>query len=290
MGITVFDRENKTSYEEKQYGGKKLMFLYNTIPGRAVLRFFTSKAYSARNAKANSKKSSAKKIKSFVKRYQIHMSDFEDREYDSFTDFFVRKTKDGQRPVSRNAKDLISVADSKLLAYTIDCDLKMKIKNSVYTADELLRDNGLAEAYKNGMCLVFRLSVDDCHRYMFLDDGELLQTKGIEGVLHTVTPIAAKKYKAFSENYRVCSLLLTENFGEVVQIEVGALLVGKINNHPVKSFKRGDEKGWFELGGSTVILLFKENCIRLDSDITGYSNRGIETRVKAGEKIGVSLC
>ena len=290
MGITVFDRAKKTSYEEKQYGRKKLVFLYNTIAGRVVLRLFISKAYSDWNAKANNKKSSAKKINAFIKKYQIDTNDFEEKKYTSFNDFFVRKIKGGKRPVSGQEKDLISVADSKLLVHKIDGNLKIQIKNSVYTVDELIQDEHLAQSYKNGMCLVFRLSVDDYHRYIYLDDGELEKTKEIKGVLHTVTPIAAKKYKAFSENHRICSLLSTENFGEVVQIEIGAILVGKINNHPVKTFKRGDEKGFFELGGSTVVLLFKENCIQVDGDIIAYSNKGIEARVKSGEKIGVSIC
>jgi len=289
MGIAVFDRERKTSYEEKQYGRKKLVFLYNTAIGRAVLKLFVSRAYSGWSAKSNNKKRSARKIDSFVKKYQINAEDFEEREYTSFNDFFIRKIKDGKRPVSMEGKALVSVADSKLLVYEIGNDLKIQIKNSFYTVEELTHDKNLAEKYKNGICLVFRLSVDDCHRYIFLDDGELIKTKEIEGVLHTVTPIAAKKHKAFSENYRICSVLATKHFGDVVQIEIGAILVGKINNHPVKAFKRGDEKGWFELGGSTIVLLFEENCISLDNDIISFSNKGIETKVKQGEKIGIRI-
>jgi len=290
MGIIVFDRKKKTSYEETQYGRKKLVFLYNTLVGRVILRLFISRTYSAWNAKANSKKRSAKKIHPFVKKHQINMADFEDREYASFNDFFVRKIKSGKRPVSMEADDLISVADSKLLVYEIDHELKIQIKNSVYTVDELIRDKKSAQSYKNGRCLVFRLSVDDYHRYIFLDDGVLIKTKEIDGALHTVTPIAAKRYKVFSENHRVCSLLSTKNFGEVMQIEIGAILVGKIKNHPVKTFGRGDEKGFFELGGSTIVLLFEESRIRIDRDIIDCSSKGIETKVKSGEKIGVRVC
>lgn len=290
MKIIVFDRERKITYTEKQYGRKKLVFLYHTLLGRVILKFFISRAYSQWSARADNKKGSAKKIGSFIKTYQINTEDFEDKEYTSFNDFFARRIKNGKRPVSLDGKDLISIADAKLLVYGIENDLKIKMKNSIYTVEELIQDKNLAGEYKNGICLVFRLSVDDCHRYIYLDDGDLIKTKKIEGVLHTVTPIAAKKYKVFSENYRVCSLLSTKNFGEVTQIEIGAILVGKINNHQMKKFKRGDEKGWFEFGGSTIVLLFKENCISVDSDIIAYSKRSIETKVKLGEKIGMRTC
>ena len=81
-------------------------------------------------------------------------------------------------------------------------------------------------------------------------------------------------------------MLKTRNFGTMIQIEVGALLVGKIQNHPVTEFKKGDEKGYFELGGSTIILLTQSN-IAVDEDILENSRKGIETKVHYSERIGV---
>ena len=69
-------------------------------------------------------------------------------------------------------------------------------------------------------------------------------------------------------------------------MEVGALMVGKIVNHEVKSFKKGDEKGYFLFGGSTVVIIVKENEIEIDKDILENSKKGIETRINARETIG----
>ena len=70
-------------------------------------------------------------------------------------------------------------------------------------------------------------------------------------------------------------------------MEVGALLVGKIVNlHQRAEVKRGQEKGFFQFGGSTVVLLTKENTVLVDEDILENSKDGIETIVKYGEKIG----
>jgi phosphatidylserine decarboxylase len=79
----------------------------------------------------------------------------------------------------------------------------------------------------------------------------------------------------------------TENFGKVIQVEVGAMCVGKIKNlHQEHSFSRGEEKGMFEFGGSTIVLLVKNDVVRIDEDLLSNTAQGIETVVKMGEKIG----
>lgn len=286
MEVRVYNRRFSEVNIEEQFKTKQSDFLYNTTAGRVLLRFIASKTFSRLNAVSNSGKKSVKKIKPFIEKYGIDMSDFEAREYRSFNDFFSRQCLPGKRPFSDSKDDLIAVADSKLTVYSIDDELKIKIKNSVYTVEELVRDSKIANGYTGGICLVFRLTVDDYHRYCFFDSGKVLGTKTINGCLHTVGPVSADRYKVFSENCRSVSLIKTENFGDAVYIEVGALLVGKIINHPVADFAKGDEKGWFQMGGSTVVILLKSGTVNIDADILEYSNQDIETKVKMGEKIG----
>jgi len=282
----IYDRKKKVFYEDKQYGGKALHILYETVPGRYILKFFIAgKGFSKLNAKRNSTRKSAKKIPSFVEEYKIAMSDFEEREYTSFSDFFTRKLAQGKRTFSTDENDFISVADSKLLCYRITNDGKIPIKNSIYTARELI-DEELSEDFYGGYCLVFRLTVDDYHRYCFFDHGTVVHRKYINGKLHTVSPISSKRYKVFSENCRSVSYLNTENFGFCYQIEIGALLVGKIKNHPLVHFRKGEEKGFFEMGGSTCVVLVKRDVLKPDEDILKHSERGIETKVLIGERIG----
>ena len=76
----------------------------------------------------------------------------------------------------------------------------------------------------------------------------------------------------------------TKNVGDIVEIEVGSLMVGKIINHDIKKFARGNEKGYFKFGGSTIVLLV--NDIEIDEDILENSKNDLETVVKLGEKIG----
>jgi phosphatidylserine decarboxylase len=130
------------------------------------------------------------------------------------------------------------------------------------------------------------LTADNYHRYHFVDDGTIIDHKKIKGKLHTVSPISEKRYRVYIENQREVTHLATKHLGDVVQIEVGALQIGKITNHSVEQFNKGDEKGYFSFGGSTVILLIRKGRVNIDGDIRQYSQSGIETKVKIGEKVG----
>ena len=220
---------------------------------------------------------SRKKIKKFINNNNIDMSEYISKENSSFNDFFIRKIKKEKRVIDNG---FISICDSKLSVYKIDSHLELDIKDRKYSIEELI---GEKKEYK--YALVFRLCVDDYHHYVFPDDGVVVKSRYINGKLHTVQPIAQEKYKIFHENSREITFLKCKNLGEVCYIEVGALLVGKIVNEPVSNFKKGDEKGHFEFGGSTIIMLVNKD-IELNGKILENSSKGIETIVKLGQKIG----
>ena len=103
-------------------------------------------------------------------------------------------------------------------------------------------------------------------------------------------PSAEMVYNHNKENSREYSILHTREFDDIVMMEVGALLVGKIvNHHQQTQVLRGQEKGFFQFGGSTVVLLFKAGTIAPDADILNNSAEGAETVVRYGEKVGISI-
>ena len=270
-----YDRK-KDSYIEVD-DNKALKFLYNNVIGRLILKIATTKFIANTYAKYMNSKLSIKKINKFIKENNINMDEYEEVEYNSFNDFFMRKIKDGKRTIQ---DDVISVCDSKLSIYEINKDSKFEIKNSTYTVEELI---GEKRDYK--YALIFRLCVDDYHHYIFPDDGRVVSSKYINGKLHTVQPIALKKYKVFHENSREVTFLDCKNLGDVCYVEVGAMMIGKIVNEPIKEFKKGEEKGHFEFGGSTIILLINKD-IKFDKKILENTNNEIETIVKLGDSIG----
>ena len=231
------------------------------------------------------------KIKTFVAQYGINVDEIE-RPLDSFTsfnDFFIRKLKEAARPIDRTPAHLISPADSRLLAYTIRSDTVLPVKGRAFTVRELLRAP-VADEYLDGLCLIFRLAPVDYHRFGYIDDGEQSPITVVNGFYRSVNPLAIwRQLPVFSENQREYCVLHTRNFGDVVHVDVGATGVGRIVQHQRQGgpSQRGAEKGYFEFGGSTSILLFKANVVRLDDDIAEYSAKGIETLVRYGEKIGM---
>lgn len=287
--MKIYVRQDKSFIEDSQYGGKYLERLYHTWWGRALSKFVLLPVFSTLATSADRKKSSVKKIAPFVREYGIDMSDYEDREYGSFADFFTRRIKPGKRPFDADPSALIAPADSKVLCYDITDDSRFTIKGSVYTPDEIVGNSIDLSAFADGTALVFRLSMDDCHHYCHIDSGKVYGSFEIKGKLHTVSSISSA-YKIYKENHRIVNILDTDNFGRVIYIEVGALLVGRIRNCGVSVFEKGMEKGYFEQGGSTIVLLFEKNMIKTDPDILEMSSKGIETKVRMGERIGVKYC
>lgn len=280
----IYNRKTQTIGSIPQYGEQKLKFLYNTPVGRFLLKFAAGHFCSKINAFYNRTTLSKKKIRPFIEKHGIDASRYSIEDFKSFSDFFTRK--DNTKTFAKNKSELIAPADSKLLYYKINKDLRITIKNTVYDLSDLI-GGGIAEEYEGGNCLVFRLAIDDYHRYCFVDDGKLLSAKHIKGKLHTVSSIS-EKYKVFIQNDRIVNFYELQHFSNMIQIEVGAMLVGRIKNHNITDFKKGEEKGYFELGGSTIILLTQKN-IKIDEDIVAQSKEGTETKVSYGERIGV-LC
>ena len=76
-----------------------------------------------------------------------------------------------------------------------------------------------------------------------------------------------------------------------LQMEVGAMMVGKIVNEnagAARRVQRGEEKGYFAFGGSTVIVLAQKGSAVPEKRIWNYSRLGIETRVRQGETVGTA--
>lgn len=277
-------------YETIEMFGKDWIvrrFLYNTYIGRLLLYLIVNRATSKLIGFLLNSRASSILINGFIKKHKIDTSEYQKEEYKTFNSFFKRKVKKDKRPFSDNKNDLIAPCDGKLVSYKITEQSIFKIKDSLFDISSLLKDERLATEYKNGTCLIFRLTPDDYHRYCYIDDGRILFTKKIKGFLHTVRPIALKRYKVYTQNTREYAVIETKNFQKVIQMEVGAMLVGRItNSHTSGKVRRGEEKGTFEFGGSTIIMLFKENTVKIEKTITQNTMEGKETIIKMGNTIG----
>lgn len=281
--MEIYNRKTKQYEKNIQSSAGILNFLYNTVLGRVLLKILIMPFISKLVGFFHDSSISKLKINSFIKNNNINMEEYETKDYKNFNDFFTRKRKNKIKKLNKG--EFASPADSKLLVYKITKDLKVTIKNSTYTLNELVANKIDLKNYKNGYCLIFRLAVDDFHRYIFPDDGVVEETYNIKGKLHTVSSIS-KDYPIYKENHRIITKLNTKNFDDIIFIEVGALCVGKIINHDIKEFNICDEKGYFKMGGSTIAILIKDKKLILDKDILDNATKEIEVKLKCGEKIG----
>ena len=283
----IIERKTLISRDRDLGGFQK--FLYRNFIGRLILKLLIRPWVSKLGGFYMNRKCSKGMIKKFVKKNNIDLSQYDMTNIKCYNDFFTRKIIDGARNINMESDKLISPCDSKLQAFKINEESIFNIKDSYYKVEDLIQNKELAKEYINGYCLIFRLTVDDYHRYCYVDNGTKTKNTPIKGVLHTVNPIALERYNFYKTNSREYCILETENFGKIIQVEVGALMVGKISNHHQEyAFSKGEEKGMFLFGGSTIVLLVKEN-IKIDEDILFNTSNNDETVVRYGEAIGTKI-
>ena len=265
-----------------------LRFLYNTVPGRMVLKIITSPTISKIGGAYMDCRVSKIHIKGFIKNNNIDMTQYEKAKYGCFNDCFTRKIKKEMRPINMEENAFIAPCDGRLSAYHISENSDFYKKKSDYSVADLIKNSKKAPDFNGGVCLVFRLCVDDYHRYGYVDDGKIVENNYVPGVLHTVRPIALNRYPVFVQNSREYSVIETNNFGTIAQIEVGALMIGKIKNHQKSGLvKKGREKGMFLYGGSTIVVLLEKDKVHIDEKYFRNTANDIETKVKFGSTIGI---
>ncbi|WP_291635772.1 phosphatidylserine decarboxylase [Clostridium sp.] len=292
--IKYYNRKQNKYEIEKVAGEKYLNWSYSSPVGIGLVELLLKKKlFSKLYGYYCDTKTSSKKIKGFIKDLDIDMSIYDKTydQYSSFNDFFIRSLKKDSRIIPKDNNILISPCDGKISAYeNINLNDLVQIKGFTYSLKELLRDNEIYTLYDGGTCLIFRLCPTDYHRFHFIDDGICGDTTKIEGHYYSVNPIALKSVKKlFCQNKREWSIFHSDNFGDTIYMEIGATCVGSIiqSYSPNAQITKGDEKGYFKFGGSTVMLFLKKNVVKIDENLLTQTQLGFETSVYIGEKIGL---
>jgi len=294
--IKIYNRETKQYDIEKVAGGNLLDALYSTKVGNLGLELMVKrKLYSALTGFFCDTRLSKRSISKFADNFSIDMKECINslEEFSSFNDFFARKLKTTARSFDKPSDSLLSPGDGRLQAWN-DINYKniIQIKGMSYSLSELLQNEDLAIEYQGGTYLILRLCPVDYHRFHFFDSGVCGTPKKVNGDYYSVNPVALRKIpEVFCRNKREYSIFKTDNFGEVLYVEVGATSVGSIIHtfDPNSRIQRGEEKGYFKFGGSTILLFFKKNKVIIDRDIIEQTNGGFETKIIAGDVIGSSI-
>ena len=265
-------------------------FMYGTVAGRILLKLATKPAVSKIGGAILDSPFSRVFISGFIKKNRISLEGIEVpiKGFYSFNDFFKRRKK--KIDFDKRINHFINPCDGFLSVVKLNENSVFKIKNTAYDLTGLLKNRILAEEFKGGYALIYRLTPKHYHRYIFQDDAVIKFSRRIDGVLHCVRPIALIKYPVFAENTREFTVLETENFGRLIQMEIGALMVGKISNHKLSGrVARGMEKGCFEFGGSTIVVFVKKDKIRFNTEILTELRKKKEVSVRLGEAVAVKM-
>lgn len=296
--IIYIERSTKKRCKELVYGAAFLHFLYgnrflNRTLGRSLAYLlaripFVSFFYGVLQRSSWS----VKKIVPFIKKFQIDSSEFvkNPSEFISFDDFFTRKLKSYARPIVNDLDRACIPADGRYLFYQrLDQVNDFIVKGGTFNLEKLLRSAELAEKYAKGSMVIARLCPSDYHRFHFPADCTPGETQPINGWLNSVNPLAIKtNVKIFWENKRTLCTLDTPVFGKVLYLEIGAIMVGAMHQTytPFQSYSKGDEKGFFSFGASSLILIFPPETIRFDQDLVEATAQGLEILCHMGQSMG----
>jgi phosphatidylserine decarboxylase len=236
-------------------------------------------------------KRSREKILDFVSQNDIDAreAELELDEYETFNAFFTRKLRAGARPFDPDPEVFCCPADGKVLVFPkLAAETRLLLKGYSMSISSLLGSGVDTERYAEGAALVIRLAPYDYHRFHFPDGGEAALAQEILGRYHIVNPLGlATVPDAFIRNKRSVTALNSEHFGQVSYVEVGGFAVGTIvQTYAPGEVTRGQEKGYFKFGGSTLVLIFEEGSIRFDEDLIKDSEAGMEVQVRAGSRVG----
>jgi phosphatidylserine decarboxylase len=283
--VEIVDRETGAILIEKVSGEFWIKLVYQTFLVKIFPGWFISKLAGLYSDCFLSKSV----INSFVQDQNIDLSEFAGSPYKNFNDFFVRKFAPSQRSFCEDNSRLPAFAEGRYQAY-VPSKARFHVKGVLMDVHDLMMNDASSIYFTDGPALVCRLCPADYHRFHFPDNGEIVRTWRIHGRYHSVNPLALESRPAiFLENERQVTLLETDHFGLLAFIEVGAACVGKIKQtHSMEgSFKRGDEKGYFLFGASTVIVLGEKGKWAPDDDLLKNTVQGRETLIKLGTPVAV---
>lgn len=291
--VSYFNRYSGHIEEENIYGASYLRWVTSNPWGRlshwsVVKRSWFSRWYGWRMKR----RSSINKILPFIKKYNIDINEFElnPEAFRTFNDFFYRKLKLEKRPIEPDKHVAVLPSDGRHLGFQDISKLQgIFVKGQKLDLNELLKNKLLADRYRDGSMVISRLCPIDYHRFHFPVSGTPGAPQFINGFLSSVNPIGLRRnIRILTENKRMLTGLDSQDFGQVLILEIGATCVGSIINtySPNIPILKGEEKGYFSFGGSSVITLYEKDSIQLDDDLLQHSEEGREMYAHMGDRIG----
>jgi len=248
-------------------------------------------------------------IKRFIKKFNIDVSEIALplSEFDTLQSFFIRKLKDGVRPIDESTDAIVSPCDG---AYgqngVVEQGLLLQVKGKSFRLADLLCDEKWSKSLEGGSYAVLYLSPRDYHRFHSPCDMVVDEAVHVPGRLWPVNQWAVSNVEeVFCANERIVMKCMQELKGTgqnpvpFAIVAVGATMVGKVKlafdeklstNEKGSTFRRqsyaafqatlakGQELGRFEFGSTLVVVLPKE--------MGSLERKESGTPIRMGQRIG----
>ncbi|WP_426959517.1 archaetidylserine decarboxylase [Muricoccus radiodurans] len=218
----------------------------------------------------------------------LDLSDARTSEFRSLRDVFVRRLKDGARPVHPDPEILVSPCDAIVGAQgRVEAGQVLQVKGSAYALSDLLGDADHAARFAGGRYVTLRLTSSMYHRFHAPQDLCVESVTYIPGDTWNVNPPALRRVdRLFCRNERAPIRARLDRRGyPITLVPVAAILVAgirlgflgpgtelRVGGARVipcdAALRKGEEMGWFE-HGSTIILLTPEGFALHESAVEG---------------------
>jgi phosphatidylserine decarboxylase len=211
-------------------------------------------------------------------------------EHASLSEFFVRRLRDGARPIDAGADAIVSPCDGTVQSSgPVARGSLLQAKGRSYRLAELLASEEDAAACEGGFQWTIYLSPRDYHRVHAPETCELASVRRIPGARFSVAPSVLDARLVLPINERAVFRLETSR-GILWMVMVGATNVGRIRivgegdlapelapgltpGPAPRRFRRGEEVARFEMGSTVVLVAAREAAESLASIVPGASVR-----------------
>lgn len=205
--------------------------------------------------------------------------------HESLSEFFVRRLRDGARPIDAGADAIVSPCDGTLQAScAIERGSLVQAKGRTYALGDLLGSSPDAEACEGGHAWTIYLSPRDYHRVHAPETSDFVALRRIPGARFSVAPAVLDARLVLPVNERAVFRLETPR-GTLWMVMVGATNVGRIkivgDAHDLpRRFRRGEEIARFEMGSTVVLVSARGAAESLPALLPGAA-------VRLGQRVAV---
>lgn len=210
--------------------------------------------------------------------------------WQTFNQFFAREMKPGKRPIedARDDSVIVSPADAIFMgAWPIDEDARVTLKGAEWRISELLDGSPYADAFRSGIYTHSFLRPTDYHRFHLPVGGVVKEVRNVHGRVFldvvrnedgTLGSVNGDTYQFNQERGLV--ILESPTVGLVAMVPVGMTLISSVVLEPEVGarLRKGEEFGYFQFGGSDMVLLFQDRDVVLEAKVG--------TKYLQGQRIG----